>query len=148
MSTTHSYYHYDPSVPVAAVAAVLFTLACVAGIIQTIRYKSSVWWVMIVAAVCEAAGFIARVPSAVDPQSRTIYIVSFALVVLAPVLMAAACYVVFVSEIVVLVVCTNSQIEGQDRLPRCPSTCENYKDALGSSAFLDSHLCWLRYQYV
>lgn len=92
-----SYYLYDPSVPIAAVAAVLFTLACLVGAFQTIRYKSTVWWVMILAAACEAAGFITRVPSASEPTSRTIFTISFTLIVLAPVLMAAACYVCFVS---------------------------------------------------
>jgi hypothetical protein len=46
----------------------------------------------------EAGGYIARIISVNDVYSKNVYIVQFSLIVLAPVLMAAACYIVFVSD--------------------------------------------------
>lgn len=45
-----SYYGYDPSLPVAIVAAALYGIAFVLTFIQWIRYKSWVWVVMVIAA--------------------------------------------------------------------------------------------------
>ena len=44
-----SYYRYDPSFPAAVTAAVLFTVAFAATLIQWLRYRSWVWTVMVVA---------------------------------------------------------------------------------------------------
>ena len=140
-------FRIDPSVTIAAVAAVLFTLACLGGAIQTVRYKSSVWWVMIVAATFEAIGFIARVPSARDPESRTIFIISFTLIVLAPVLMAAACYVVFVCIPSLFMMLTNT-LKGSNCLPCSSTSSKDRKAALGSSTILNLDLRWLRYLWV
>ncbi len=51
----------------------------------------------------EVIGFIARVISARNTSSRAPYIVQFVLIVIAPVLMAAGLYIVFVRSIMVLV---------------------------------------------
>jgi hypothetical protein len=48
--------------------------------------------------VVEAAGYIVRCISTQNVYNKDLYIIQFTLVVLAPVLMAAACYIVFVSS--------------------------------------------------
>ena len=47
----------------------------------------------------EAAGYITRCISAKNVDNKDLYIIQYTLVVLAPVLMAAACYIVFVCSI-------------------------------------------------
>jgi hypothetical protein len=46
----------------------------------------------------EAVGYIARTLSTKHTSNRNIFIVQFCLIVLSPVLMAAACYIIFVSR--------------------------------------------------
>ena len=46
----------------------------------------------------EAAGYVARCISVQNVDNKDLYIINFALVVLAPVLMAAACCIVFVNS--------------------------------------------------
>lgn len=50
----------------------------------------------------EAAGYIARSVSTQNVDNKHIYVAQYCLIVLAPVLMAAACYVIFVRFIRVL----------------------------------------------
>ncbi|TVY20544.1 Protein RTA1 [Lachnellula arida] len=95
MSQTQSHYEYDPSLAAAIVAATLYTLAFAATFILWIRYKAWVWVVMVVAAAMESIGYIVRCLSTQKPDNKVLYVLSFALIVLAPVLMAAACYIVF-----------------------------------------------------
>ncbi|KAJ5925099.1 ZIP metal ion transporter [Penicillium verhagenii] len=98
-----SYYRYNPSLPVAIVAAVLYTIAFVLTFIQWIRYKAWVWFIMVVAAAMEAVGYIGRCISVENVTARSVYILQFALIILAPVLMAACCYILF-GRIIFLVV--------------------------------------------
>lgn len=90
-----SYYKYDPSLDAAIVVAVLYSLAFIGTALQFLRYRSWVWTVMVVAAGMESAGYIVRCISTQNVATKTFYVVQFCLIVLAPVLMAAACYVVF-----------------------------------------------------
>lgn len=91
-----SYYHYAASKDAAIVVAVLYSLAFAGTLLQFMRYRSWVWTVMVVAAAMEAGGYIGRIISISNPYEKTVYIVQYSLIVLAPVLMAAACYIVFV----------------------------------------------------
>ncbi|KAJ5780181.1 RTA-like protein [Penicillium paradoxum] len=50
---------------------------------------------MVIAAAMEAAGYIGRCFSAKDVTERSMYALQFSLLILAPVLMAACCYIVF-----------------------------------------------------
>ncbi|TVY84656.1 Protoporphyrin uptake protein [Lachnellula suecica] len=90
-----SYYSYAPSLPAAAVAAALYTLVFAATAVQWIRYRAWVWIVMVLASGMEAAGYIARCLSTQKLDNQTLYVLQFSLIILAPVLMAGACYVVF-----------------------------------------------------
>ncbi|KAJ5753446.1 ZIP metal ion transporter [Penicillium nucicola] len=98
-----SYYHYNPSLAVSIVAAVLYSIAFILTLVQWIRYKAWVWSVMVVAAAMEAVGYIARCVSVQHVTDRSIYALQLCLVILAPVLMAACCYILF-SRILILIV--------------------------------------------
>ncbi|OOQ88102.1 RTA1 domain protein [Penicillium brasilianum] len=90
-----SFYHYNPSLAVAIVAAVLYGIAFILTFVQWIRYRSWVWAVMVVAAAMEAVGYIGRCISTQNVTDKPIYVLQFSLIILAPVLMAACCYVLF-----------------------------------------------------
>ncbi|KAJ5375734.1 ZIP metal ion transporter [Penicillium concentricum] len=98
-----SYYHYEPSLPVAIVAAVLYTIAFVLTVIQWIRYRAWIWSIMVISAAMEAIGYIGRCISVQNTLERPVYVLQFALIILAPVLMAACCYIIF-SRILFLIV--------------------------------------------
>ncbi|CEL02901.1 hypothetical protein ASPCAL04064 [Aspergillus calidoustus] len=98
-----SYYNYDPSVGAAIVFAVLYGAAFVGTVVQWIRFRPVVWLVMVISAAMEAVGYIARCISTRDVSARTVYVLQFALLILAPVLMAGALYVLF-GRIIFLVV--------------------------------------------
>ena len=93
-----SFYHYDPSLSAAIVAAVLFSLAFIGTSVQWLRYKSWVLIVMVLAVGMEAGGYIVRCISTQHVNTKVIYAVQYCLVVLAPVFMAAVCYVLFVGQ--------------------------------------------------
>ncbi|KAJ5822518.1 RTA-like protein [Penicillium robsamsonii] len=103
-----SYYHYDPFLPVATVAAVLYTIAFVLTVIQWIWYRAWVWSIMVVSSAStyasgpchslslnltlnsvEAMGYISRCASVQNKLERPVYVLQFALIILAPVLIAA-----------------------------------------------------------
>jgi hypothetical protein len=50
---------------------------------------------MVVAALMESVGYICRIISTKNVHSKNIFVTSYSLIVLAPVLMAGACYVIF-----------------------------------------------------
>ncbi|CZR61014.1 related to RTM1 protein [Phialocephala subalpina] len=89
------YYHYSPSLSAAIVVAVLYTLAFIGTVFQFMRYRSWAWTAMVAAAGMESAGYILRSLSTQNQTDKNLYVSSYSLIVLAPVLMAAACYVVF-----------------------------------------------------
>ncbi|KAK9234156.1 RTA1 like protein-domain-containing protein [Lipomyces kononenkoae] len=91
----HSYYAYTPSHTAAMVFAILFSITNVGTVSQSIRYRAWVWIVMVVAGLMESLGYIARSLSSENPEKRGLFIGQFCLIVLAPVLMAAACYIIF-----------------------------------------------------
>ncbi|KAL3468547.1 RTA1 like protein-domain-containing protein [Aspergillus heterothallicus] len=98
-----SYYHYDPSTGAAIVFAALYGLAFAGTIIQWLRFRPIVWLVMVISAAMESIGYISRVISVRDVSARTPYVLQFSLLILAPVLMAGALYVLF-GRIIFLVV--------------------------------------------
>ena len=136
MATMRSYYRYDPSLPAAIVVSVLYSLAFVGTAVQWLRYKSWVWIIMVLTAgskcdlihnypsmksreaknrtVVEAGGHVVRCISTQNIADKDIYVVQFSLVVLAPVLIAAACYVIFVRPHQNLCITTK-------RPPPCPA---------------------------
>ncbi|KAI2470628.1 RTA1-domain-containing protein [Annulohypoxylon bovei var. microspora] len=91
----HSFYDYDPSIPAAVVVCVLFGLTLIWSVFMTIRKRSWVWSVQILAILMEVVGYAVRIVSANNPTSRDPYAVQFCVIILAPVLMAGVIYVVF-----------------------------------------------------
>ncbi|KAH8880977.1 RTA1-domain-containing protein [Thozetella sp. PMI_491] len=103
-ATTVVYYPYfQPSAPAAAVVCALFAISLIGGTYQTIRDKAWIWFIMLLAVAMEAVGYGARIASANDVTARTVYVIQFCLIILAPVIMAGIIYVVF-GRIVFLVV--------------------------------------------
>ncbi|TAQ90322.1 hypothetical protein B7494_g1394 [Chlorociboria aeruginascens] len=96
-TTTHqkSKYNYEPSFEAAVIFAMLYTVVFVTSAFQCLRYRAWVWIIMVVAAGMESAGYIIRSISTKHVDSKNLYVLQFCLIVLAPVLMAAACYVIF-----------------------------------------------------
>ncbi|KAH6678341.1 RTA-like protein [Halenospora varia] len=90
-----SKYPFSPSLPAAIVVATLFTIAFLLTLIQWVRYRSWVWLVMVLAAAMEGVGYVIRCFSIKNDTDKSLYVAQYSLVVLAPVLMAGACYVVF-----------------------------------------------------
>lgn len=52
---------------------------------------------MVVASAMEMIGYIARILSSNEVTDKTLFVLQYCLVILAPVLMAGCCYVIFVS---------------------------------------------------
>ncbi|RDW65268.1 RTA1 protein-like protein [Coleophoma crateriformis] len=90
-----SHYNYDPSIPAAALFGALYLLAAFATLFQWIKYRAWVWFVMVFAAFMEGIGYLLRIWSIKNVTKKPPYVAQFALIVLAPVLMAAGFYVVF-----------------------------------------------------
>lgn len=92
---TDYYPYYNPSAAAAGVMCGLFAIGFVVSAFQTVRYKSWIWSVMLLSIAMETLGFGARIGSANNHTNRTLYIVQFCLVILAPVFMAGIIYVAF-----------------------------------------------------
>ncbi|KAK6614292.1 RTA1 domain containing protein (7-aminocholesterol resistance protein) [Botrytis cinerea] len=92
---TLSHYNYDPSFEAAIAVGVLYSLAFFVTFFQWLRYNAGVWAIMVVAAAMEGAGYIIRALSTKHVTEKSIYVAQTALIVLSPVLMAAACYIIF-----------------------------------------------------
>ncbi|KAL4785897.1 RTA1 like protein-domain-containing protein [Aspergillus varians] len=90
-----SFYNYGPSLGAAAVFAAFYTLAFIGTVVQWLRFRPVVWLVMVIASAMEAVGYISRSISTQNTSARTAFVLQFALLVLAPVLMAGALYVLF-----------------------------------------------------
>ncbi|KKK16093.1 hypothetical protein P175DRAFT_0426608 [Aspergillus ochraceoroseus IBT 24754] len=89
------FYHYNPSLIAAAIFAALYGIAFVLTVVQWVRFRPRVWLVMVAAAGMEVVGYITRCLSTWNVTEKSIYVLQFALLVLAPVLMAGVCYVLF-----------------------------------------------------
>ncbi|KAF7928671.1 uncharacterized protein EAE98_005727 [Botrytis deweyae] len=92
---TLSHYNYDPSFSATLAVGVLYSLAFFVTFFQWLRYNAGAWAIMVVAAAMEGAGYIIRAISSKHVTEKSIYVAQTALIVLSPVLMAAACYIIF-----------------------------------------------------
>ncbi|KAI1397195.1 RTA1-domain-containing protein [Hypoxylon fuscum] len=90
-----SFYNYDPSQAVAAVCAALFGIGLIWSVIMTARTRAWVWTVQLLAIIMEVLGYAVRIVSVANPKDLNLYAVQFCVIILAPVLMAGAIYVVF-----------------------------------------------------
>ncbi|KAI1805806.1 RTA1 like protein [Daldinia bambusicola] len=90
-----SFYSYDPSEAVAGVCVALFGITLVWSSVLTIRKRAWVWTVQLLAILMEVVGYGDRIASAANPTNLNLYAVQFCVIILAPILMAGAVYVVF-----------------------------------------------------
>ncbi|ERT01853.1 RTA1 domain protein [Sporothrix schenckii 1099-18] len=94
-SLTNYYPFFEPSPAAAGVTCGLFAIGFLVSTYQTIRLKSWIWFVMLLAILMETVGYGARISSAKNVTSRNVYIIQFCLIILAPVFMAGIVYVAF-----------------------------------------------------
>ncbi|KAI8966242.1 RTA1 like protein [Daldinia sp. FL1419] len=90
-----SFYPYDPSEAVAGVCLALFGITLFWSTVLTIQKRSWVWTVQLFAILMEVVGYAVRIASAGSPTDLNLYAIQFCVIILAPVLMAGAIYVVF-----------------------------------------------------
>ncbi|GAA5893703.1 RTA1 domain-containing protein [Sporobolomyces salmoneus] len=94
-----SYYSYDPSVVLAAVAIGLFGVAFLGHLFWQIRTKAWYMTPFTIAMAGEAVGYGIRILSARNPTGRgkglTFYIIQELFIILCPALMAASHYMCF-----------------------------------------------------
>lgn len=88
-------YIYIPSLPTAIVALVIWCFILAAIIYRSYRYKVWYFTVMMVGLVMEVIGYIMRVYGHFHLSAHNPYVTMQALVILAPVMFAAANYVIF-----------------------------------------------------
>ncbi|RMZ81940.1 hypothetical protein DV737_g2305, partial [Chaetothyriales sp. CBS 132003] len=88
-------YNYPPSFAAAIVFAVLFGLAMAINLFQLFRHRAWFWWVMNFAVSMELVGYITRAVSVKNLFNRNIFIVQTVMILVAPAVMAAACYMSF-----------------------------------------------------
>ncbi|KAJ9619709.1 uncharacterized protein PV06_00009 [Exophiala oligosperma] len=92
---TQGRYDYDPSFAAAIIFLVLFAIATAINLFQFFRHRAWFWWVMNFAVIMELVGYIARTISIKNLHSRNIFIVQTVMILVAPAVMAAACYMSF-----------------------------------------------------
>ncbi|EXJ79695.1 hypothetical protein A1O3_07977 [Capronia epimyces CBS 606.96] len=88
-------YNYVPSFAPAVVFCVIYAIAMTINLGQFIRHRAWFWWVMNFAIALELVGYIARAVSVKHLASRDVFIVQLVLILVAPAVMAAACYMSF-----------------------------------------------------
>ncbi|KAF1973978.1 hypothetical protein BU23DRAFT_638528 [Bimuria novae-zelandiae CBS 107.79] len=89
-------YIYLPNVPLAVTSAIAFTLVTVVHTWLFVRGKTWFFWAMLVGALMECIGFVARAISAGNLTEPYSFVVGYLMIILAPSFIAAACYITFV----------------------------------------------------
>ncbi|KAH0613540.1 uncharacterized protein H6S33_005426 [Morchella sextelata] len=92
MHITVNWYEYDPSLPTAIVGAILFGIVGFVTLFQFFQKRCWFWWPLVLGTMMEMAGYIARAPSSKYTDNKNMYIVQLVMIILAPGIMAAACY--------------------------------------------------------
>jgi hypothetical protein len=92
---TGSYYAYTPSTVAAAIFAIIYIIFTITSLVQTIRMRSWIWFVMIFASLMETIGYVSRVASTKNVDAKGPFVISFVLIILAPVVVAASIYILF-----------------------------------------------------
>ncbi|KAF2255895.1 RTA1 like protein [Trematosphaeria pertusa] len=90
-------YHYDPSLPAAALFVTLFALTTLAHIYQSLFHRRRRAYFLIpflIGGLFEVIGYIGRIQSSNDPQVRSPFIMQTLTILLAPALFAASIYMV------------------------------------------------------
>lgn len=88
-------YIYDPSIPLAVVGTVVFSLLSAFSIYQYLRHRSWFFWAAIIGVLMLTLGHICRLVSASDEHQDLPFLISWVMILLAPSFLAAACYTAF-----------------------------------------------------
>jgi hypothetical protein len=84
LDDSNNQWNYCPSVPLAAIFAILFAITLLCHLFQVLRHRQAFCWVIILGALSETCAFAFRVLSAKNPTHKGSYDASFLLVLLAP----------------------------------------------------------------
>ncbi|OKL64584.1 hypothetical protein UA08_00586 [Talaromyces atroroseus] len=103
MQQSLSYYDYNPSLAAAAIFTVLYAILFLLTTALWLKHRAWVCTIMVVAAAMEMVGYLSRTLSTLNVDNRTLYVLQVSLTVLAPVLIAGFCYILF-GRIIFLVV--------------------------------------------
>ncbi|KXS14276.1 hypothetical protein M427DRAFT_135888 [Gonapodya prolifera JEL478] len=87
-------FGYEPSTPLAVLTVVAFALLALGHTAQAVWFKSGYMWSFAVGSAIEVVGFAARLVAKGNPISILPYAVRHGLIVIAPIMFAAGCYVV------------------------------------------------------
>ncbi|KIX93629.1 uncharacterized protein Z520_10535 [Fonsecaea multimorphosa CBS 102226] len=88
-------YDYVPSFAAAVVFLVLFGIAMITNLGQMFWHRSWFWWSMNFAVAMEFVGYLTRAISIKNLDGRSVFIVQTVMILVAPAVMAAACYQAF-----------------------------------------------------
>ncbi|KIX10253.1 uncharacterized protein Z518_01334 [Rhinocladiella mackenziei CBS 650.93] len=92
---TEGRYNYAPSFAAAVVFIALYGIALAINLFQMFRHRAWFWWVMNFAIILEFVGYLSRAISIKNLDERGPFIVQTVLILVAPAVMAAACYMAF-----------------------------------------------------
>ncbi|KAF8922622.1 RTA1 domain protein [Mucidula mucida] len=92
--STYHLYNYTPSIPAAAIFAVIFFASGAIHGVQLYRTKGWYFLVMLIGTFMESIGYVGRIISHNDPQALGPFIMQELMILLAPALLTASIYVV------------------------------------------------------
>ncbi|KAL0574743.1 hypothetical protein V5O48_007227 [Marasmius crinis-equi] len=98
-------YYYEPNVIAAGIFAGIFLLSGIIHFVQMCRTKTWYCSLLAIGVTMEVIGYSSRIPSSRDPKAVVPYMIQSVDVLVAPVLYAAAIYIIFCRLI--------TKIEGQ-----------------------------------
>ncbi|KAG8831549.1 hypothetical protein FRC17_003000 [Serendipita sp. 399] len=89
-------YGYIPSRSAAAAFIGLYGLSTLLHVVQTLGYKSKVWWMLVFVAggIMEILGWVGRLQSSFDVTKPTPYLMQIITLIIAPAWFSAGCYAV------------------------------------------------------
>ncbi|KAJ3156635.1 hypothetical protein HDU86_003859 [Geranomyces michiganensis] len=93
-ATDRNLYHFDPSIGGAVFGCLSFAGVFAAHIFYLRKYRTTYMWPMVVGALMEALGYAIRLYSRTQVSATGPYAGQQVLIIVAPVFVAAACYVI------------------------------------------------------
>ncbi|OAP56868.1 hypothetical protein AYL99_08980 [Fonsecaea erecta] len=88
-------YNYVPSFAAAVIFLVLYGLALIMNLGMMFWHRSWFWWSMNFAVAMEFVGYLTRAISIKNLDEKSVFIVQTVMILVAPAVMAAACYMAF-----------------------------------------------------
>ncbi|KIW71427.1 hypothetical protein PV04_03596 [Phialophora macrospora] len=92
---TEGRYNYPPSFAAAVFFLIVFAAVLAVNVFQFFWHRAWFWWVMIFAVTLEFVGYLTRAMSIKDLDNRGLFIIQTVVILVAPAVMAAACYMAF-----------------------------------------------------